>query len=145
MRAVPHPIIRLEGLVDTSVWLGSDRIPDEPVSDNIDARLKRCYELACYALLFGDDVPDGTLLIHGSIDGGPGTLGRIPHAWLRLGDGTVWEPINGDVFRDNRAYRAWASARLERHYTKDEARRLVLDSGHYGPWHRSPHDRSLTS
>jgi GNAT superfamily N-acetyltransferase len=102
-------------------------------STTFDERLTRCYELAASALFAG--APEGSVLVHGSIHG-YGAPRRIGHAWLNLPDGTVWEPITAKVY-DKDAWTAYARAREERVYTKDQAAKELIGSGHYGRWHES--------
>lgn len=116
--------------------LGTAEPKDEPPARTFQERLKRCYELAGYALLFGD-VPEGTLLVHGTIHGPKEDQQRIGHAWLRLPDGTIWEPITGDIHASWITWRDFANAKVERTYTEGEARRLVLMDGTWGRWHDS--------
>ena len=102
-------------------------------SATFDQRITRCYELAANALFAG--APEGSELVHGSIHG-YGAPRRIGHAWLNLPDGTVWEPITAKVY-DKDAWTAYARAREERVYTKDQAAKELIGSGHYGRWHDS--------
>lgn len=99
-------------------------------------RRGRCYELAGYALVFAS-APEGAILVHGTIDGHePGGVGRLGHAWLELPDGTIWEPIFGDLWRAD-DWTAYADARVERRYTLKQAQRKIVQTEHYGRWHDS--------
>ena len=116
-------------------YLGTQDIEDDPAY-TWEQRLTRCSELACYALLLGE-APEGTLLVHGTIHGEDSPLGRIGHAWLRLPDGTIWEPIAAELHVNWAAWRDWAAAKVEATYTTEEAARNVLVHSHYGRWHES--------
>lgn len=113
--------------------LGTEYANDEP-SRTFEERRSRCFELACYALAFGD-APHGATLVNGSWQG-PTAPVRIPHAWLHLGRGRfVWEPIRHRVYR-RAEFDRWTRAEVEVEYTLPEVRRQIAESGHYGPWHR---------
>ena len=115
---------------------GTGEANDEPSLTHEDRR-KRCYELACHALIFGS-APADAKLVHGTIDGGyVDGPGRIGHAWLRLADGRIWEPISAKVY--GQEWMVWADALPERVYTRHEARLAVVRFEHYGRWHESPY------
>lgn len=109
--------------------------PDEPAR-TFDERLRRCYELAAQALMFGT-APKGAKLVHGTMRG-PRATRRIGHAWLRLPGHKVWEPINAKVY-DEAEWVAYARARVDRIYTKTQTGRMLVLKGHYGRWHESRH------
>lgn len=113
----------------------------EGPSVTFEQRRRRCYELAAYALVFGS-APADALLVHGSIDGGPGTLGRIGHAWLRLPGGRIWEPINARTYEPD--WTEWSQAEPEVSYSRASARDLVMAIGTYGPWHDESEHRVLS-
>lgn len=114
-------------------YLGTENANDEP-SLLFGQRRGRCYELAGYAIAFGN-VPAGTLLVHGSWTG-PVPKERIGHAWLLLPDGLVWEPIRARIY-DRDEFYAWTKAWDEATYNQQVARRHLSASGHYGRWHKS--------
>lgn len=121
------------GPLGVLAMLGTEHANDEPSAEYED-RLKRCFELACYALVFGD-APAGSRLVHGSWHG-PNAEQRIRHAWLELPDGLIWEPIHAAIYRADQI-REYARMWDERTYDKHTASRMTLDWGHYGPWHES--------
>lgn len=119
-----------------SEYFGTAQVYGDP-SHSFGQRAGRCYELSAYALTLGDSAPPvGSRLVHGTIDGGPGTLGRIGHAWLLLPGGELWEPILARVFPGGE-WLEWADALVERVYSVPQARSLMVSSGHYGRWHES--------
>jgi hypothetical protein len=91
----------------------------------------RCYELSCYALLFGS-APRDAILVHGSIHGPKADNERIAHSWLELPNGKVWEPFTRLVYRN---WAEYADAREERRYTRAEAARKVKETESWGCWH----------
>lgn len=117
------------------VSFGTESVGDESAR-TYGERLKRCYELAGYAVLLGG-VPVGSVLVHGTIDGGPGTLGRIGHAWVLLPDGKVWEPITREIWRDYATWQSYADAKVERQYSKQRVSNAVRFYQHWGVWHKS--------
>jgi hypothetical protein len=91
----------------------------------------RCYELALKIMLYEPGAELFTL-VHGRLDR-PWSDGNAHHAWIELNDGrvycTTWkkyEPADGYA-------RRWGAV-ADRRYTKAEAVKLMLASGHYGPW-----------
>ncbi len=100
-----------------------------------------CYEAAANALLMPDyagglGLPEDTMLVHGRP-----TLARPPfeeygHAWLELGD-VVFDLTNGRLVTGRRE-RYYEEGNIDSEcclkYTRQEARRRVLDYMHYGPW-----------
>jgi hypothetical protein len=113
-------------------FYGSEVANGEP-SVLFDQRRSRCYELATWTAIHGS-VPRGTVLVHGNWHG-PGAPARIGHAWLRLPDGSVWEPIRHRLYVDPLAWEHWTGAREEVRYSQHQATRLVLAHDTYGPWH----------
>jgi hypothetical protein len=93
-------------------------------------RKGRCYELALKVML---DEPgaDNFTLVHGRV--------RAPddsstgHAWIVDG-GRVYDPVL-DRYFDPAVYADTYRATGAVGYTKDEAARLAMEQGHYGPWH----------
>jgi len=103
-------------------------------SSTFDERIGNCYELGAYALTLGT-APKGTKLVHGTMHG-PQAERRISHCWLRLPGGKLWEPITAKVY-DEADWTDYADAKVERVYTKVEASKMLVRTGHYGKWHRS--------
>ena len=101
-----------------------------------DERVGRCYELAGYAVVFGD-APEGSRVVHGSWHG-PGAARRIGHAWVHIDSDVVWEPIRMRLY-EREAFYEWTRAEIEREYTAEQARLEMLRSGHFGRWHESRH------
>lgn len=63
---------------------------------------------------------------------------RIWHAWIEMGGGdVVLDHSNGGrvVMRSERYYKiAKLKEKHVKRYTRDEACKLMLDIGHFGPW-----------
>lgn len=114
-------------------YLGTERANDEP-SVGFGQRIQRCFELAGYAIVFGD-APEGSRLVHGSWHG-PKAERRIRHAWLELPDGLIWEPIRAVIHQADE-FRSWARMWDEVSYTKSQAQNACQAFGHYGPWTES--------
>lgn len=100
-----------------------------------------CYEASANALLMpsfagGHDLPDGATLVHGRPTLTCPPFVEYGHAWLEFGD-VVFDVANGrDVIARRELYYKAGNidpAKCHR-YTKDEARKRVLDFRHYGPW-----------
>jgi hypothetical protein len=114
--------------------LGTERSNGEP-SKTFDERIKRCYELAAWAVLVGD-APTGSAVVHGSWHG-PQAEQRIRHAWVVLPGATlIWEPIRALVYEvtDFKGYtRCWD----ERFYSAATLATFVKTHQNFGPWHES--------
>lgn len=126
------PRIEPVGVLD---FLGTVNANGEP-SLTFAQRHQRCFELATFAVVFGT-APRDAQLVHDSWHG-PGAPARIPHAWVLLADGSVWEPIRARLYADRAAWYHWTAARDEVAYAGPLAQRLTLQHQHYGPWHRPP-------
>ena len=124
--------------VGVLAMLGTENANDEP-SATYEERRGRCYELAGYAIAFGEArfVP-GARLVHGSWHG-PGAKQRIGHAWLEIptpAGPLFWEPITATLF-DHEVFAKWSRAWDERTYDMVTARRLCLANKNFGRWHDS--------
>lgn len=117
-------------------WLGTEAMPDLDPAALPAQRSHRCYELAAAAVCLGTAGSD-SILIHGTICGPEPTAVRIGHAWVLLGNGTVWEPYLGDVFANEASWNAYAQALPEQKYGRMAALRLTLVEEHWGPWHET--------
>jgi len=101
-----------------------------------------CYVAAGKLILYGDDEvnPYGELyLIHGMVDGqGPLKGVRYDHAWCE-DDHLIYDFSNGRrlIFPKQLYY---SIGNIDPHenfrYSKEEARRFILDNGTWGPWER---------
>lgn len=109
-------------------WFGTD----DHAGTDYEERLGRCYELSGLAAVMGD-VPEGTMLVHGTIQGPWPGAPLIGHGWLELPDGTSWEPISGER-TSTRLFNAQYRATVEHRYTPQEAREKMIETGHYGQW-----------
>lgn len=118
-------------------YFGTKSVGDESAL-TVDERLRRCFELAGYALTIGD-APSDAILIHGTWQHIVHAERRIAHAWLELPDGQIWEPIQGNIWH-RRAWIALLQPQEERRYTRAEARRLVALHHHWGRWHESEYE-----
>jgi hypothetical protein len=110
-------------------------------AETMEERLGRCYELATWALLMQSDrhevdeqLPKGTVLVHGSIHGPLFDMQRIGHAWLELPDNWVWEPVSRKIWNAD-AWTNFARPIVERRYSRLQTFDQVIRSGHSGPWH----------
>ena len=94
-----------------------------------------CYEAAARFVIGNARCP-GILLIHGEVTGqGPIAGIRYGHAWVEIGDAVI-DPSNGRIVWGRKsAYYAIGkiTTRVAR-YSPSEARRLMLENLHYGPW-----------
>jgi hypothetical protein len=89
----------------------------------------RCYELAfqgCFR------APEWTL-VHGECDGPHHS--RIGHAWLEL-DGMAYDPSVDKLRSVAEHARIYGAASWVR-YSREDACRLMVSCGHYGPWDRA--------
>jgi hypothetical protein len=116
-------------------FLGTERANDEPSVDFEDRR-HRCYELAAYAIAFGD-APRNSMLVHGSIFNHEHSTehGRISHAWVAMPGGWVWEPITCLLYRSGE-WSGFASPIAEYVYTRRAAQLRIMATMSYGPWER---------
>jgi mRNA-degrading endonuclease RelE of RelBE toxin-antitoxin system len=95
-------------------------------------RLGKCYELAGrYATN-----NRGAVLVHGSIQGFDHP--RIGHAWVIDPDGEVFEPTSG-LHWDPQVFESFYRPKEIERYDEAEARVLMFQSGHWGPWHQTPY------
>ncbi|MGX5691742.1 hypothetical protein ACWKWA_01000 [Dermacoccus abyssi] len=70
-------------------------------------RIKGCYELTGYVVM-KQKVPAGTEMVFGHWQVGQGLEGfDIPHVWLQLPDGRIWEPVSATLDE--------AEAQIDRH------------------------------
>jgi hypothetical protein len=106
--------------------LGVRKIGPKNALSRVRVREGRCYELAFRALL---DV-DRWSLVHASVLGAAGTIG---HAWL-VRDGVVYDPVL-DAEMPEVDYARRFRVAGPRIYSVVEAARMVLETGHYGPWY----------
>jgi len=101
-----------------------------------------CYVAAGKLILYGDSEVNsyGDLyLIHGMVDGqGPLKGVRYDHAWCE-DDHLIYDFSNGRrlIFPKQLYY---SIGNIDHHenfrYSKEEARRFILDNGTWGPWER---------
>jgi hypothetical protein len=90
-------------------------------------RLGRCYELAGNLALHNPE----TQLIHGSIQGFGAP--RIPHAWVVLPDGSIWEPATNKVWEKPIFY-GFFNAIVRKRYDQQTFMRMMVRHEHWGPW-----------
>jgi hypothetical protein len=122
------------GPIGVPDYLGTERANDEDMT-TFDLRLKNCYMLAGWAVVFGT-AGASARLVHGSWHG-PKAPQRIGHAWVELERGRlIWEPIHAAVF-DAEALRRFARMWDERTYDYHTARRMVRENDNFGRWHES--------
>lgn len=103
-------------------------------------RLGRCYELAGEQALdpYGVtvlDTPWGEVapvaLHHGTIQRDPWLPN--PHAWVEYERDLWWEPVTESLLPRDAFERSYGTTVIVR-YEIDEARRLAVRTGHWGPW-----------
>lgn len=127
-----------DGPVGVVAMMGTERANDEP-SATYEERRGRCYELAGYAVAFGQaSVISGVKCVHGSWHG-PNAEQRIGHAWVEVPTPAgllIWEPINGVLFNADE-FRKYTRAWDEVTYDLPTLRRALAAHGNYGRWHQS--------
>jgi len=106
--------------------------------ETFDERLTRCYELSWKTLNEIGGGGEGHQLVHGSIHGPDSPVGRIPHAWVELADGTIFDPVLDLWFSPDEWERGF-SAEAAVKYDFDEVGRQSLVSMNMGPWHDAPY------
>ena len=85
----------------------------------------RCYELTVKAMLH-EPGADQFTLVHGEIDG---RSGRMPHAWIEIGDGRIYDPSTNNYWPADE----WGVPIAR--YTRREMADQMRKHGHSGPWH----------
>ena len=90
-------------------------------------RLGRCYELAGKYV----GMHPGSTLVHGSIQGFGNP--RIGHAWVKLSNGSVWEPITNSVF-PKEVFDSFFNAQELVSYSRSDVADKTEGFGHWGPW-----------
>jgi hypothetical protein len=76
------------------------------------------------------------MLVHGEVTGqGPIAGIRYGHAWAEIGDAVI-DPINGRIVcaRKHAYYAIGKITGSVARYSPTDARRMMLDTLHYGPW-----------
>jgi hypothetical protein len=102
-------------------WRRASGLPPAPGSP---------HQAACtFYLRHVDD--DDARLVHGSV--APDGESRRAHAWVEFADGLVWDGLTRR-FYEGESYRAALRAEAGHSYSRVEAARLLLRSGHPGPW-----------
>ncbi len=94
-----------------------------------------CYE-AAVRFVIGNSRCPGIQLVHGEVTGqGPIAGIRYGHAWVEIGD-VVIDPSNGRIVcaHKNAYYAIGKITTSVVRYSPSEARRLMLEALHYGPW-----------
>lgn len=87
------------------------------------------HAIAC--TFFLRSVADPGRLVHGTIEAGHEP--RHAHAWVELPEGLTWDGATRR-FYPTAAWRTHLRPLGERAYTRTEAARLLLRTGHPGPW-----------
>jgi hypothetical protein len=106
--------------------------------ETFDERLTRCYELSWQTLNKIGGGGEGHQLVHGSIHGPDSSVGRIPHAWVELADGTIFDPVLDLWFSPDEWERGF-SAEAAIKYDFDEYGRQSAANMNMGPWHDAPY------
>jgi len=110
--------------------------PGIKFSRQVNDRAGRCYECSADELVDGNLFSDrlkGWSLVHG-IPMGQGAIDglRYGHAWLEKGNQVT--DVVADVTMDKDAYYAMGHIEKTVKYTYDEAKKKMVETGHYGPW-----------
>ena len=93
-----------------------------------------CFKVAANIVVHG--LPDATLCHGQPIRRGPEGGDRYWHAWVEL-DGTAIDRANGlDIELAAATYYLIGNIEADKvlRYTREEAVRYMLETGHYGPW-----------
>lgn len=110
----------------------------------VPGKLGTCYEDVFKHLCYENEIP-GMILVHGVLHGRDKLTGWVyGHAWLELGD-VVFQPVKQQggktyglsfVNRKEIFYKTYKidETKLKK-YTKDEAMKLGVETGQFGPWH----------
>ena len=102
-------------------WRRASGLPPSPGSP---------HQTACtFFLRHVDDID--ARLVHGTI--APDHESRRAHAWVEFPDGLVWDGLTRRFYATD-AYRAVLAPDVEATYDRPTAARLLLRSGHPGPW-----------
>lgn len=109
---------------------------------NFDDRLGECYRIAADAFLDhrNENLPEARL-VHGTIQNCQDDRYAIGHAWVtytyQLNDmfsvAMVFEPTTGEVMPEDAA-RVLFGIKPRISYTREEARRKILETKHWGNW-----------
>ena len=94
-----------------------------------------CYEAAARFVIGNARCPE-IRLVHGEVTGqGPIAGIRYGHAWVEIGDAVI-DPSNGRIVcaRKDAYYAIGKITGGVALYSPAEARRLMLETLHYGPW-----------
>ena len=102
------------------------------------SRAGQCYELAWRHVVYYNE---GTL-VHGEV--WSHKLGRmIGHAWVLTVPGFVYEPVSNMYFDKDELYKAYKMREID-FYMPTEARKMVLETGNFGPWTQEETRKVLT-
>lgn len=92
----------------------------------------KCYEISGFALASGEVVDRYSMLVHGSVHYLTDDK-RVDHAWLKLPNGRIWEPISAKEMSETEFELAY-SPRVREQYTQYDVIECVREFGHWGPW-----------
>jgi len=101
-----------------------------------------CYEAAAHFVIGNARCP-GIRLVHGEVTGQGKIAGiRYGHAWVELGDAVI-DPSNGRKICMRKAdyYELGKITGGVVRYSPGEARHMLVETLHYGPWSESPPPR----
>lgn len=107
-------------------------------------KMGNCYEDVFKHFCYENEIP-GMEMVHGILDGRRVLQGwTYGHAWLELGD-VVFQPVKQKggktyglafVDRKERFYERYnIDPKKSKRYTKDQAMKLGVSKGNFGPWH----------
>lgn len=137
---VPFSLLRIiikhiEGNPSYSPW--GEKPGVAPMTSST-GREGQCYELAWRHVVYYNE---GTL-VHGEV--WSHKLGRmIGHAWVLTVPGFVYEPVSNMYFDKDELYKAYKMREID-YYMPTEARKMVLETGNFGPWTQEETRKVLT-
>ena len=103
-------------------------------------KLGDCFEVAANIVTIGREF-ENPLLCHGHVigTGGPVVGVRYCHGWVEVDELVIDRTSGRDIKVDKDLYYILGQINHEEvvRYTKDEAKKMLLKSEHYGPWELS--------
>lgn len=101
---------------------------------DIRERVGYCYKLARREVLYAKpDSPE--IIVHGTLRNPQNRNQNIGHAWVEENE-QVFDPVL-DLIWPKDAYYRFFNAKAEQGYTVAEAKKLIYETGHFGPRHET--------
>jgi hypothetical protein len=102
-------------------------------TEALSERLGRCYELSGRYVHHDADAT----LVHGQVRWlGLSFRDPIPHAWVVLADGSVFDPVL-NLHIEQHQWDRWMEAAVEQTYTQQQSMVMTVRTGHWGPYEES--------